>query len=135
MIVGLQFFVTPSDSVAVLLVNADCIPYLRGGLKGVSRSMPTSASLDKVAEKLHLQLYEVPTGWKFFGNLIDAGLLSICDEESFGTGSNHIREKDGLWAVLTLLSVLAAKNLGSDRLISVEQGALEGVRQTLLLEV
>jgi phosphoglucomutase len=121
MILGRQFFVTPSDSVAVLAANADCIPYLRGGLKGVSRSMPTSAALDKVAEKLHLQLYEVPTGWKFFGNLMDAGLLSICGEESFGTGSDHIREKDGLWAVLAWLSVLAAKNLGSDRLISVEE--------------
>jgi len=104
------FFVTPSDSVAVIAANADCIPYLkRDGLKGLSRSMPTGAALDHVAAKLKVEFFEVPTGWKFFGNLMDAGRLTICGEESFGTGSSHIREKDGVWAVLSWLSIVATK--------------------------
>jgi len=111
MVLGREFFVTPSDSVAIIAANASCIPYFaRGGVKGVARSMPTSAALDRVASKLGVQCYEVPTGWKFFGNLMDAGKLSICGEESFGTGSDHIREKDGLWAVLAWLQILHHKN-------------------------
>lgn len=111
MILGRGFFVTPSDSVAVIAANAkEAIPYFRSGLKGLARSMPTSGALDRVAEKLNLPFYEVPTGWKFFANLMDAGKLSVCGEESFGTGSDHIREKDGIWAVLAWLSILAYKN-------------------------
>ncbi|CAN6705617.1 unnamed protein product [Malus baccata var. baccata] len=98
MILGRGFFVTPSDSVAIIAANAqEAIPYFRSGPKGLARSMPTSGALDRVAEKLKLPFFEVPTGWKFFGNLMDAGKLSICGEESFGTGSDHIREKDGIW--------------------------------------
>lgn len=111
MILGKRFFVTPSDSVAILAANAvEAIPYFKSGLKGVARSMPTSAALDVVAKGLDLKFFEVPTGWKFFGNLMDANMCSICGEESFGTGSDHIREKDGIWAVLAWLSVLAHKN-------------------------
>ncbi|KAK9790311.1 hypothetical protein WJX73_001398 [Symbiochloris irregularis] len=110
MILGKKFFVTPSDSVAVIAANAAAIPYFKKKLKGVARSMPTSAALDRVAEKQGLQNFEVPTGWKFFGNLMDADKCSICGEESFGTGSDHVREKDGLWAVLAWLSILAARN-------------------------
>ena len=96
MILGKGFFVTPSDSVAVLAANAQAaIPYFKDGLKGVARSMPTSGALDRVAEELAMKFFEVPTGWKFFGNLMDDGRLSLCGEESFGTGSDHIREKDG----------------------------------------
>ncbi|KAL0372734.1 UNVERIFIED_CONTAM: Phosphoglucomutase, cytoplasmic [Sesamum calycinum] len=118
------FFVTPSDSVAIIAANAvQAIPYFSGGLKGVARSMPTSAALDVVAKNLNLKFFEVPTGWKFFGNLMDAGMCSVCGEESFGTGSDHIREKDGIWAVLAWLSILAYKNkdnLGGGKLVSVE---------------
>lgn len=104
------FFVTPCDSVAVLAANLDLIPYFkREGIKGFARSMPTSGALDLVAKSLGKTCYETPTGWKFFGNLMDSNNLSICGEESFGTGSDHIREKDGLWAVLCWLSILAAK--------------------------
>lgn len=104
------FFVTPCDSVAVLAANLDTIPYFqREGVKGFARSMPTSGALDLVAKSLGKECYETPTGWKFFGNLMDAGKLSLCGEESFGTGSDHIREKDGLWAVLAWLSILAYK--------------------------
>ncbi|KAI8804229.1 hypothetical protein BJ742DRAFT_825415 [Cladochytrium replicatum] len=111
MIIGKGCFVNPSDSVAVIAANAFDIPYFKHtGLKGLARSMPTSASIDRVAKKLGVSVYEVPTGWKFFGNLMDAGKLSICGEESFGTGSDHIREKDGIWAVLAWLSILAVKN-------------------------
>nr|KJB52889.1 hypothetical protein B456_008G282000 [Gossypium raimondii] len=111
MILGKKFFVTPSDSVAIIAANAQAgIPYFRGGPKGLARSMPTSGALDRVAEKLGLTFFEVPTGWKFFGNLMDAGKLSICGEESFGTGSDHIREKDGIWAVLAWLSIIAYRN-------------------------
>lgn len=122
MILGRQFFVTPSDSVAIIAANAQkCIPYFKAGIKGVARSMPTSAALDKVAKKLGLKCYEVPTGWKFFGNLMDAGQLSICGEESFGTGSDHIREKDGVWAVLSWLSILQFYNSDASKpLVSVQ---------------
>ncbi|KAJ8305873.1 hypothetical protein KUTeg_016418 [Tegillarca granosa] len=113
MILGTNaFFITPSDSLAVLANNLDCIPYFRKtGTKGFARSMPTSGAVDRVAKKKGLECFEVPTGWKFFGNLMDAGRLSLCGEESFGTGSDHIREKDGLWAVLAWLSVLASTQL------------------------
>lgn len=125
MILGKRFFVTPSDSVAIIAANAvDAIPYFSAGLKGVARSMPTSAALDVVAKHLNLKFFEVPTGWKFFGNLMDAGLCSICGEESFGTGSDHIREKDGIWAVLAWLSILAyenKENLGGAKLVTVEE--------------
>jgi len=110
MIIGKKFFVTPSDSVAIIAANWECIPYFKGGLKGVARSMPTSGALDFVAEKLKIDLFEVPTGWKYFGNLMDNQKLSLCGEESFGTGSDHVREKDGIWAVLAWLSILASKN-------------------------
>ncbi|XP_022939086.1 phosphoglucomutase, cytoplasmic isoform X1 [Cucurbita moschata] len=124
MVLGKRFFVTPSDSVAIIAANAvEAIPYFSGGLKGVARSMPTSAALDVVAKNLNLKFFEVPTGWKFFGNLMDAGMCSVCGEESFGTGSDHIREKDGIWAVLAWLSILAYKNkanLESGKLVTVE---------------
>ncbi|KAG9454734.1 hypothetical protein H6P81_007638 [Aristolochia fimbriata] len=124
MVLGKRFFVTPSDSVAIIAANAvQSIPYFASGLKGVARSMPTSAALDVVANALNLKFFEVPTGWKFFGNLMDAGLCSICGEESFGTGSDHIREKDGIWAVLAWLSILAFKNkdnLSGEKLVTVE---------------
>jgi len=124
MVLGKRFFVTPSDSVAIIAANAvEAIPYFSAGLKGVARSMPTSAALDVVAKSLNLKFFEVPTGWKFFGNLMDAGLCSVCGEESFGTGSDHIREKDGIWAVLAWLSILAYKNrenLGGGKLVTVE---------------
>lgn len=104
------FFVNPSDSVAVIGANITSIPYFqKTGVKGLARSMPTSGALDSVAKALKMPLYETPTGWKFFGNLMDAGKLSLCGEESFGTGSDHIREKDGLWAVLAWLSILASR--------------------------
>jgi len=107
MILGKQFFVTPSDSLAVLAANAHLTPGYRQGLAGVARSMPTSAAVDRVAEEMGIDCYETPTGWKFFGNLLDAGKATLCGEESFGTGSNHVREKDGLWAVLFWLNILA----------------------------
>lgn len=127
MILGRGWFVTPSDSVAIIAAYAQkCIPYFKNGLKGAARSMPTSLALKNVADKMGFPHYEVPTGWKFFGNLMDADLCSICGEESFGTGSDHIREKDGLWAVLAWLSILAYRNhpntntTGAE-LISVQQ--------------
>ena len=111
MVLGNNFFVTPSDSVAVIAANAQAaIPYFKDGLKGVARSMPTSGALDRVAEKLNLPFYETPTGWKYFGNLMDADRCSICGEESFGTGADHVREKDGIWAVLAWMAILAHKN-------------------------
>ncbi|CAA7038768.1 unnamed protein product [Microthlaspi erraticum] len=123
MVLGNKFFVTPSDSVAIIAANAqEAIPYFRDGPKGLARSMPTSGALDRVAHKLKLPFFEVPTGWKFFGNLMDAGKLSICGEESFGTGSDHIREKDGIWAVLAWLSILAHRNKdkkAGEKLVSV----------------
>ena len=109
LIIGRGIFVTPSDSLAVLAANAHLAPGYAAGLAGIARSMPTSAAADRVAEKLGIGLYETPTGWKFFGNLLDAGLATICGEESAGTGSNHVREKDGLWAVLLWLNILAAR--------------------------
>jgi phosphoglucomutase len=107
MILGARFFVTPSDSVAVLAANATLVPGYARGLAGVARSMPTSQALDQVARELGIPCYETPTGWKFFGNLLDAGAITLCGEESFGTGSDHVREKDGLWAVLFWLNILA----------------------------
>ena len=109
MILGNGFFVTPSDSLAVIAANATLIPAYKQGLSGVARSMPTSGAVDRVAIKLNIPCYETPTGWKFFGNLMDAGKVTLCGEESFGTGSNHVREKDGLWAVLCWLNIIAAK--------------------------
>jgi phosphoglucomutase len=109
MILGRDFFVTPSDSLAVLAANARLIRGYAGGIRGVARSMPTSQAVDRVAAQLGLDCYETPTGWKFFGNLLDAGRITLCGEESFGTGSDHIREKDGLWAVLCWLNLLAVK--------------------------
>lgn len=109
MILGRRFFVSPSDSVALLAANAHLAPGYREGLAGVARSMPTSRALDRVAERLGIRCYETPTGWKYFGNLLDAGLITLCGEESFGTGSSHVREKDGLWAVLFWLNLLAAR--------------------------
>lgn len=111
MIVGRGAYVSPSDSLAVLAANAQHIPAYKGGLAGVARSMPTSGAADRVAEKLGIGIYETPTGWKFFGNLLDAGKVTICGEESAGTGSDHVREKDGLWAVLFWLNLLAAREL------------------------
>jgi phosphoglucomutase len=109
MILGKHFFVTPSDSLAVLAANAHLVPGYQQGLAGIARSMPTSAAADRVAKALDIPCYETPTGWKFFGNLMDAGKVTLCGEESFGTGSDHIREKDGLWAVLFWLNILAAR--------------------------
>ncbi|MCB1725246.1 MAG: alpha-D-glucose phosphate-specific phosphoglucomutase [Gammaproteobacteria bacterium] len=109
MILGRDFFVTPSDSLAVLAANATLIPAHHGGIPGVARSMPTSQAVDRVAQALGIECFETPTGWKFFGNLLDAGRIAFCGEESFGTGSSHVREKDGLWAVLAWLNVLAAR--------------------------
>lgn len=104
------FFVNPSDSIAVIAANISCIPYFqKTGIRGFARSMPTSTALDRVGEAMKIPVYETPTGWKFFGNLMDAGKCSLCGEESFGTGSDHIREKDGLWAVLAWLSIIAAR--------------------------
>ncbi|KAH8928716.1 putative phosphoglucomutase [Atractiella rhizophila] len=118
-------FVTPSDSVAIIADWADAIPYFskeKGGVKGVARSMPTSGAIDLVAKAKGLEFFEVPTGWKFFGNLMDAGRLSICGEESFGTGSDHIREKDGIWAVMAWLSILAV----------AEKKGIKGIKGVLL---
>lgn len=109
MILGKHFFVTPSDSLAVIAANAKLAPGYAKGVAGIARSMPTSAAADRVAAKLGIPCYETPTGWKFFGNLMDAGKVTLCGEESFGTGSDHVREKDGLWAVLFWLNILAAK--------------------------
>ena len=109
MVLGNNFFVTPSDSLAVLTANATLVPGYKDGLAGVARSMPTSEAVDRVADKLNIACYETPTGWKFFGNLLDADKATLCGEESFGTGSNHVREKDGLWAVLFWLNILAVK--------------------------
>ena len=110
MVVGRGIYVSPSDSLAVLAANAHLAPGYRAGLKGIARSMPTSAAADLVALRLGLASYETPTGWKFFGNLLDDGRVTICGEESFGTGSDHVREKDGLWAVLLWLNILAERN-------------------------
>ena len=121
MILGKHFFVTPSDSLAIIAANATLIPAYKQGLSGVARSMPTSGAVDRVAAKLNIACFETPTGWKFFGNLMDANKVTLCGEESFGTGSNHVREKDGLWAVLCWLNIIAAKQKISGQKISVEQ--------------
>ncbi len=109
MILGNHFFVTPGDSLAVLTANARLVPAYKDGLAGAARSMPTSQAVDVVCEKLGLPCYETPTGWKFFGNLMDAGRTTLCGEESFGTGSSHIREKDGIWAILFWMTIIAHK--------------------------
>jgi phosphoglucomutase len=123
MILGKNFFVTPSDSLAVLAANATLVPAYAKGIAGVARSMPTSGAVDRVAAKLNIPCFETPTGWKFFGNLMDAGKVTLCGEESFGTSSDHVREKDGLWAVLFWLNVLAAKG---------KSGATASVEQVLM---
>jgi phosphoglucomutase len=117
LIIGRNRFVTPSDSLAVLAANAPHAPGYAAGIAGIARSMPTSAAADRVAEKLGIEMHETPTGWKFFGNLLDAGRVTICGEESAGTGSNHVREKDGLWAVLLWLNVLAARQQSVDMIV------------------
>lgn len=109
MVVGAGIYVSPSDSLAVLAANAHLAPGYKAGLKGIARSMPTSAAADRVADALGIGKYETPTGWKFFGNLLDAGRATLCGEESFGTGSDHVREKDGLWAILLWLNILAVR--------------------------
>lgn len=117
MILGQNFFVTPSDSLAVLAANATLVPAYASGIAGVARSMPTSGAVDRVAEKLNIPCFETPTGWKFFGNLMDAGKVTLCGEESFGTSSSHVREKDGLWAVLFWLNIIAVKKLGVEAIL------------------
>ena len=118
MILGKHFFVTPSDSLAILAANAQLVPGYADGIAGVARSMPTSAAVDHVAEKLGIDCFETPTGWKFFGNLMDAGKVTLCGEESFGTGSNHVREKDGLWAVLFWLNILAVRKQSVEQIVT-----------------
>ena len=118
LIIGRNQFVTPSDSVALLAANAHLAPAYAKGLAGIARSMPTSAAADKVAEKLGLAMFETPTGWKFFGNLLDAGKVTICGEESAGTGSDHVREKDGLWAVLLWLNILAVRKQSVEAIVA-----------------
>ncbi len=117
MIVGSHFVVTPSDSLAVLAANAHLVPGYAAGLKGVARSMPTSAAVDRVAQALGIACHETPTGWKFFGNLLDAGQVTLCGEESAGTGSDHVREKDGIWAVLFWLDIIAARGLAVEQMV------------------
>ena len=117
MIVGRRFVVTPSDSLAVLAANAHLVPGYAGGLKGVARSMPTSAAVDRVAAALGIPCFETPTGWKFFGNLLDAGQVTLCGEESAGTGSDHVREKDGVWAVLFWLDILAVRGASVEAIV------------------
>jgi phosphoglucomutase len=110
MVLGSGFYINPCDSLALLLANAHLIPGYKGGVSGVARSMPTGRAVDRVAAALEVPCYETPTGWKFFGNLMDAGKITLCGEESFGTGSDHVREKDGLWAVLFWLNIIAERN-------------------------
>jgi phosphoglucomutase len=117
LIIGKGRFVTPSDSLAILAANAPLAPGYATGIAGIARSMPTSAAADRVAEKLGIEMHETPTGWKFFGNLLDAGRVTICGEESAGTGSNHVREKDGLWAVLLWLNILASRRQSVDQIV------------------
>ncbi|MGB3768772.1 MAG: alpha-D-glucose phosphate-specific phosphoglucomutase [Phormidesmis sp.] len=118
MILGNNFFVNPSDSLALIAANATLIPGYKDGLSGVARSMPTSQAADRVAQKLGIDCYETPTGWKFFGNLLDADKITVCGEESFGTGSNHVREKDGLWAVLFWLNILAERQQSVEEIVT-----------------
>jgi len=117
MIFGKRFFVTPSDSLAVMAANAKYVPGYRNGLAGVARSMPTSQAIDRVAAALGMECYETPTGWKFFGNLLDSKKITLCGEESFGNGSDHIREKDGLWAVLFWLNIIAARRQSVEAIV------------------
>ncbi|WP_353571569.1 alpha-D-glucose phosphate-specific phosphoglucomutase [Candidatus Albibeggiatoa sp. nov. BB20] len=117
MVIGHRFFITPSDSLAVIAANAHLIPGYKQGLAGIARSMPTSKAPDHVAARLGIDCFETPTGWKFFGNLLDAGKATLCGEESFGTGSNHVREKDGLWAVLFWLNILAVRKQPVDMIM------------------
>jgi len=117
MILGQGFFVTPSDSLAILAANATLAPGYKDGLVGIARSMPTSEAADHVADALNIDCYETPTGWKFFGNLLDADKATLCGEESFGTGSNHVREKDGLWAVLFWLNILAVRQQSVEAIV------------------
>ncbi|QIB35426.1 alpha-D-glucose phosphate-specific phosphoglucomutase [Ancylobacter pratisalsi] len=149
MIIGRGRFVTPSDSLAIIAANAHLTPGYKAGIKGIARSMPTSGSADRVAAKLGVACYETPTGWKFFGNLLDAGLATVCGEESFGTGSNHVREKDGLWAVLMWLNIIAVRRQGVDEIVrahwaeygrnyytrhdyeEVDSAAVDGLMETL----
>merc|ERR1719182_1015339 len=135
MILSSQFFCSPSDSLAMIVANSNLIPQFKDGLKGCARSMPTSAALDLVAKKKNIPCFEVPTGWKFFGNLMDSGTSYfpgkatytpfICGEESFGTGSDHVREKDGMWAVLAWLQILAVKTKAKGSLVTPEDVAKE----------
>jgi phosphoglucomutase len=135
MILSSQFFISPSDSLAMIVANAGLIPQFKDGLKGCARSMPTSGALDIVAKQLGIPYFEVPTGWKFFGNLMDSGTEYfpgkptytpfICGEESFGTGADHVREKDGMWAVLAWLNILAKKSESAGKLVSCEDVANE----------
>ena len=118
LVIGRGRFVTPSDSLAIIAANAHLAPGYASGVKGIARSMPTSRAADKVAEKIGVALYETPTGWKFFGNLLDAGMATICGEESAGAGSDHVREKDGLWAVLMWLNILAARGESVDAVVT-----------------
>ncbi len=117
MILGAGFYLNPCDSLAILAANATLVPGYADGLAGVARSMPTSGAVDRVAEALGIPCFETPTGWKFFGNLLDAGKITLCGEESFGTGSNHVREKDGLWAVLFWLNVLASRKQSLEQIV------------------
>ena len=114
LIIGRGRFINPSDSLAMIAANARLAPGYRGGIKGIARSMPTSTAADKVAARLGVAMFETPTGWKFFGNLLDSGMVTICGEESAGTGSDHVREKDGLWAVLMWLNILAERRQSVD---------------------
>merc|ERR1712066_1060958 len=135
MILSSQFFISPSDSLAMIVANSELLPQFKDGLKGCARSMPTSGALDIVAKAKGLPYFEVPTGWKFFGNLMDSGTSYfpdkatytpfICGEESFGTGADHVREKDGMWSVLAWLQILAAKTEAAGKLVSVEDVANE----------
>ena len=118
LVIGKGIFITPSDSLAMLAANAHLAPGYKDGLKGIARSMPTSGAADRVAEKMGVGMYETPTGWKFFGNLLDAGMATICGEESAGTGSDHVREKDGLWAVLLWLNILAVRGESAKEIVS-----------------
>lgn len=117
LIIGKHIYVTPSDSLAILAANAHHAPAYKNGIAGIARSMPTSLASDRVAEKLGIPLFETPTGWKFFGNLLDEGKVTICGEESAGTGSDHVREKDGLWAVLLWLNILASRHLSAKEIV------------------
>jgi phosphoglucomutase len=117
MIVGRGIAVTPSDSLAIIAANATLAPGYAAGIKGIARSMPTSTAADRVAEALGISCFETPTGWKYFGNLLDAGMVTLCGEESYGTGSDHVREKDGLWAVLFWLNMLAASGKSVEQLV------------------